>query len=553
MAGIKSLGIGSSNGLNMETIDKLRKADEGALIKPIEKSIDKYEQKIESISGFTKLLKDVKADTASIKDDYLYLQRTASVVGEGVSAIVEDGVDPQNINIKVEQLATEHIIQSDPLSSKTSSLATEDTQLIIRVGDKEHILEVKAGMQLKDLVSEINQKAGSDVGASILQTGPKEFRMVLRTKETGENHRIELVQGNEETTRPETTTETITTALPIGFDPYTGDPLLESFTPSADFLLTEKSDPLTGAVVPQKFSPYTGKPLDESHYPSKDGALPVEYTSEEVEVVENIPVDATKLNVNLHNDVQEPVNAHFVFNGAEITRESNEIDDMVLGLSFTLEEVTDENKRVNIKIGQDTNQIVDNLQSFVTHYNTLMSEVDNMTRYDPDADQIGIFLGENSINSVRTSINFLLRQVGPNGESIANAGLSFTREGQLEFDAFKFEQSLIDDPEMMQELLQGKKESLNGRDLQKDGLFYKLNETLDDLVNSADGSIINFEKSLETQLKRTKEEKESAVSRLDDRYETMANQFAAAGSSIGKLEKGFEAVNMQIKQSQASR
>ena len=553
MAGIKSLGIGSSNGLNMETIDKLRKADEGALIKPIDKSIGKYEQKIESLSAFTKLLQAVKTDTSSIKDDYLYLQRTASVIGEGVSAVVEDGVDPQNINIKVSQLASEHIIQSDPLTSKTASVATEDTQLIIKVGEKEHVLEIKAGMQLRDLISQINQEAGSDIGASILQTGPKEFRMVLRTKETGENNRIELIQGDEATTRPETFTETITTALPIGFDPYTGSALPEGSNPSKDFLLAEKKDPLTGAVVAQRFSPYTGEALEKSHYPAKDGPLPVEYSSEDVEVVENVPVNATNLNVDLYNEVQEPQNAHFDFNGAEITRESNEIDDMVLGLTFTLEEITGENKRVNIKIAQDTNQIVESLQSFVNNYNAVMSEVDNMTKYDPDANEIGIFLGENSINSVRTNINFLLRQVGPKGESIANAGLSFTRDGKLEFDSFKFEQTLIDDPALMQVLLQGKKETQSGRNLQDDGLFNKLNETLDDLVNSADGSIINFEKSLETQLKRTKDEKETAISRLDNRYETMANQFAAAGSSIGKLEKGFEAVNMQIKQSQASR
>lgn len=553
MAGIKSLGIGSSNGLNMETINKLRKADEGALVKPIDRSIDKYKQKIDALGTFTKILQETKTDTASIKDDYLYLQRTASVVGEGISAVVEDGVDPQNINIKVEQLAMEHIVQSDTFTSKTASVASKDTQLTIKVGEKEHVIEIKAGLQLRDLISKINTQAGSDVGASILQTGPKEFRMVLRTKETGENNRIELTQGTEATTRPEATTQTITTVLPIAFDPYTGTALPKDSNPSKDFLLAEKSDPLTGAVIPQRFSPYTGEPLAESHYPEKDGPLPQEFTSEDIEVVENVPVEATELNVNLYNEVQEPQNAHFVFNGAEITRESNEVKDMVLGLSFTLEEVTGENKRVNIKIGQDTSQIVDNLQSFINHYNALMSEVDNLTKYDPDAEEIGIFLGENTINSVRTNINTLLRQAGPNGESIANAGLSFTREGQLEFDAFVFERSLIEDPEGMQELLQGRKESKNGKDLQKEGLFYKLNETLDDLVNSADGSIINFEKSLESQLKRTKEEKESAISRLDNRYETMANQFAAAGSSIGKLQKGFEAVNMQIKQSQASR
>ena len=505
MAGIKSLGIGSSNGLNMETIDKLRKADESAIIRPIDKSISLYEQKIESIDGFTKLLHNVKDDTASIKDDFLYLQRTASVIGEGVSAIVEDGVDPQNINIQVEQLASEHIVQSDPFVSKTASLSNEDTRLIIKTGKHEQEYDIKAGMQLRDLVSAINEKSKSHVNASILQTGNKEFRLVLRTENTGESNKIELIQGTEDGTRPVTSTETISTALPI------------------------KTDPLTGQ------------------------ALPVEYKTEEIEVVENVKVPAVALNVNLYNEVQEPTNAQFVFNGAEITRETNEIEDMVLGLAFTLEEVTGENKRVNIKIDQDTNQVLDNMQSFVTHYNALMTEVDTMTKFDPDENEKGVFLGENSINTVRTRINSILREVGPKGESIANAGLTFARSGQLEFDSFVFEKTLMDDPQSMQELLQGKKETKNGKDLQENGLFYKLNRALDDLVNSADGAITNFGKSLESQLKRSEEEKKTATERLDSRYETMQNQFAAAGSAIGKMQQGFGAVEMQIKQSQASR
>jgi flagellar hook-associated protein 2 len=504
--GIKSLGIGSSNGLNMETIDKLRSADENAIVRPIDKSIGEYEQKIDSIGEFTKLLSTLRDDTKNIKDDFLYLQRTASVIGEGVSAVVEDGVEPQNINIKVDQLALEDIIQSDPFLSKSASIAPDDTRLIVKVGDDyEEEIDIKAGMQLRDFVSAINEQLKGVVNASILQTGESEFRLVLRTEETGSNQDIKLVQGTEAGTRPVTETVTISKELPL------------------------KTDPLTGAPLPQ------------------------EYETEDIEVVEHVDVPAVKLNQNLYNEVQEAQNAQFTFNGADITRESNTIDDMVYGLEFTLEEVTEKNKRVNIKINQDTNQVLDNMQAFVMNYNALMTEVDNMTRYDADEDKVGLFLGENTINSVRSSINNILRQVGPNGESIANAGVTFSRDGQMEFDSFAFEKSLLDDPDSMQVLLQGKKETKNGKDLQEDGLFYKLYEVMDDLVNSADGSIINFEKSLETQLKRTKDEKKTAIKRLDNRYETMQNQFAAAGSAIGKLQNGFESVNMQIKQAQSSK
>ncbi len=501
MAGVNSLGLASNAGLNMDTINNLRKADEKLIIKPIDKKIADYEQKIESLGEFSKLLLAAQGDVSTIKDEILYLQRTASVIGEGVSAVVEDGVEPQNITLKVEQLAQEHIVQSDPFKSKNSSVANEDTKLEIKVGKAVYEFDVKAGLQLRDLVGDINQRAGADLNASILQTGPEEFRMVLKAVQTGENTHIEMTQGQPERTEPKTTT--VEVPKPVKKDPETGQD------------------------------------------------LPIEY--ETLEVVENVTLPATNLSTNLYNELQQPQNSKFVYNGAEITRESNKIDDMVVGLEFTLEEVTGENKRVNIKIGQDSLKIVDAMQSFVNNYNALMAEVDNMTKYDPDKNEQGIFLGENMINSVRSSINSIIRSVNLDGKSLANLGIGFNQDGVMEFDSFTFENAVVNDPKGTQEVLQGKKETLNGKDLMEDGIFFKLYEVLDDLVNSADGSIPNFEKSLEAQLKRTRDEKKNATERLDSRYEQMQNQFAAADSAIGKMQKGFESVNMQIKQSQASK
>lgn len=502
MAGINSLGLGSQNtGLNMETINKLRGADEKLIVKPIEKKIDDYEQKIEALNTFSKSIVALREDASTIKDEILYLQRTANVIGNGVSAVVEDGVEPQNITLKVERLAKEHIVQSDPFKGKDASVASEDTKLEIKVGQATYEFDVKAGLQLRDLVGEINQKAGKDLNASILQTGPEEFRMVLKAQNTGESNLIEMVQGEPEKT--EQVSKTIQVPKPVQKDPLTGED------------------------------------------------LPIEYES--IEVFENVKKEPTKLSTNLFNELQKPENAFFNFNGADITRESNRVDDMIVGLDFTLEEVTDENKRVNIKIGQDSLKIVDAMESFVANYNLVMSDVDALTKFDPEKEEKGIFLGENTINSVRTSLNSIIRSVNSDGHSLASLGVSFAQDGKMQFDAFVFENAVVNDPKMVQKTLQGSKETKNGKDLLENGLFYKLYEALDDLVNSADGSITNFGKSLETQLKRTQDEKKASTERLDSRYETLQNQFAAADSAIGKMQKGFGAVDMQIKQSQASR
>ncbi|MDH5465047.1 MAG: flagellar filament capping protein FliD, partial [Thiovulaceae bacterium] len=231
----------------------------------------------------------------------------------------------------------------------------------------------------------------------------------------------------------------------------------------------------------------------------------------------------------------------------------NVIDDMVVGLSFTLESVTLPEQQVVIEVVQDTVQIIEQIEGFVAQYNALLTEIGNMTKFDLEENEKGIFIGENTITSIRTKINNLLTSLDKDGNSIADYGLNFLRTGQLELDKFTLMQKVKNDPENTQQYFKGTLEDYNGKEEIKNGLFYKINLALDDIVNSADGSITNFERSIERQLKRTEEEKKTANKRLDDRYETLANQFADADSAINRMKKGFESVEMQIKQSQASK
>ena len=510
MAGVTSLGLGSGSKLNGETITKLKDADTRAIIKPIERKIDEYEQKQASLQQFQKLLNATNSYTKELKDDGLYLQRSVNVIGDGVTSTVEDGVDPQSIAIKVEQIAKEHILQSDAFVSKGASVAADDTKLEIIVGDDNYKFDIKAGLQLQDLVSQINEKAGKSVKANILHTGKDEYRMVLRTKETGEGHRIDMIQGTEEKNEEKKTIEKI--PLPLPRDPETDEILI---------------DPETDLPFVQKY--------------------------EEVEVIEEIHVPATDLLANLYNNIQEAQNAVFTYNGAEIQRESNVIEDMVVGLSFTLESVTPLEQQVVIDVVQDTIQIIEQVEGFVAQYNALLTEIGNMTKFDLEENEKGIFIGENTITSIRTKINNLLTSLDKDGNSIADYGLNFLRTGQLELDKFTLMQKVKNEPENTQQYFKGTLEELNGKEEIKNGLFYKINLALDDIVNSANGSVTNFERSIERQLKRTEEEKVTANKRLDDRYETLANQFADADSAINRMKKGFESVEMQIKQSQASK
>lgn len=501
MPGITSLGIGSSAGLTGETINKLRNSDNQLIVKPIDRQIDDYNQKKESIAQLLTVIRQAKDFSSNLREDLLYLKRDVSVNGEGVSASVEGGVEPQTANITVQQIAKGHIVQSDTFASKTASIASEDTHLTIKVGKSTYEFDIKAGMQLRDFVGELSARTGKDLSASILQTGKDEYRLVLTNKMEGVENRIEMIQGTEASTKE--VERTVQLPLPIQIDELTGEPL------------------------PQEF--------------------------EEKTFTETVDVAATKLLKNMSNTIDEPQDAKFTYNGANIVRSSNTVDDMIVGLNFHLDQVTDENKHVFLDIHPDYSEVSQQMQGFVQAYNVLMADIDSMTKYDPESKEVGIFIADNSINSIRSGLNRIITKPNREGQSLAELGVSFSQDGTMEFDQFTFQGALMGDGDAVEDFFKGKNETHNGKDLQKEGLFYKITEFLDDLDNSADGSIVGFEKTLDRQLKRSQTEKKTAVERLDNKYATMANQFASADSAIGRVKQSFGAVDMQIRQSQASR
>lgn len=501
MPGITSLGIGSSAGLTGETITKLKNSDTQLQVKPIEKKMAEYEQKQESLSQLITVLHQAKDFSSNLRDDLLYLQRGVVVTGEGVTAYVEGGVEPQKANITVQQLAKGHIVQSDVFSSKTASIASEDTHLTITVGKAVYEFDVKAGMQLRDFVGELNSRAKADIQASILQTGDEEFRLVMSNQHEGIENRIEMVQGTE------ARTEDVTSTVEV-------------------------------PILPRDIDPISGKELE------------LEY--ETVEVTETLDIPATSLLKNLLNTLEEPQDAKFTYNGADITRSTNTVDDMVVGLTFNLEGVSSEDARVTLDIHPDYEQVAQQMNGFVQAYNVLAADIDSMTKFDPDKEEVGIFLGENSINSIRSGLNRIITSMDREGRSLAELGVTFNQDGTMLFDQMMFQGALMSDGQAVEEFFKGKNETHNGKDLQKEGIFYKITEFFDDLVNSADGSIVNFSKTIDTQLKRSKTEKETTEKRLDDKYATMAETFASANSAIGKVNQSFGSVGMQIKQAQAS-
>lgn len=443
------LNIASSI-LTQEVIDGLKKADESVQVKPLTLKIDKNTKKQADITALTTLVSNLKTSYADVANETAMLKRTVSAAGSGsVTASVEAGVAEQTVRLSVSQIAQVDSYQSKGFNSRSDTLEgiSSDQSLTLSVGDKSVDIKVGQSTTLEDIINQINDGAGDVLKASIVNTGGENgYKIILQSKESGEKNQIKFsVKGSDKTAADGA--KTVLKAL--GFD------------------ATEK------AVTDEKGN-ITGYNLEINTVDTSAGG----------------------------KQLQKAQDAKFNFNGIDITRSSNKVDDLIVGVTFNLNNVDEKNsttgalKESVITIGKDTDAVVKSLKSMVTAYNDLISNITTATSYDRDNDVAGTLNGMSEITGIKRKLQNLFESTNSDGKSLQNFGFSFTEKGVLSVDESKLKDAINKDYEGFKSFFANSTEYKNA------GVFgtNKINETL---KNDISGKLKINGKEIQIDLKAT--------------------------------------------------
>ena len=222
------------------------------------------------------------------------------------------------------------------------------------------------------------------------------------------------------------------------------------------------------------------------------------------------------------------------FNGVQITRSSNTIDDLITGVTITANDEVNS----NISIKQDTSAISDSISSFVTKYNDLMNNLNESTKYDTETKAAGTFQGNSEIKSLKSDISKYLLEVDSSGRSLSDYGVSLNDAGILEFDQSTFDSKISSDSADVEDFFRG--------DGTTDGFFTKYNSLLSNYIDTSDGILTRYNTQLSDEKKTLEGSRETAISRLDTKYATMVKKFSAYDSIISQLNSSFQSLSMQI-------
>jgi flagellar hook-associated protein 2 len=127
--------------------------------------------------------------------------------------------------------------------------------------------------------------------------------------------------------------------------------------------------------------------------------------------------------------------AKFTLDGISMTRDTNDITDVLTGVTFNLLQATTSGATLNISIGTDTSQITSALTTFVTNYNAYRDAViaQQATASDGTADSSAVLFGDGTMRDIMDALqNAMNSTVG--GLTMADLGLSFNENNELELD-----------------------------------------------------------------------------------------------------------------------
>ncbi len=553
---LSSLGI-ASGVLNYNVIDKLKKADEQLMVDPLKNKLDLIQKRDKALSQFITIASTVKGDIIDLAEGNTFAKVSTDVNGSSVNVQANDGVKPQTFDINVINLAKNDIYESKGFASLDTQITSQNTTVKLGVGGESANINLQAGATLSDLADAINN-ANTGVSAQIINTGigDNPYKLILKANDTGKDNIIEFDYGNiDDLGLNQIVYKSATYSSDTDSVNNSGsDQTFSVNVNGVNYSMTVTN----GESVSDFINAINNGELKDTNGNSLKG-INANFTNDQIQIslqhIGNISFDDTNLTTDINDNtnftnparIQTAEDAMFDYNNVEIERSKNKITDLIPGVTINL--VSTGDSQINIKSNID--EITKSIQQFVTDYNAMISNLQNLTAFDKDSGNVGLFQGNSDFTMMSstfssdlfdTLLDYTTTQSDLNGNSYqtkaifsaADMGFSMNRTGMLSFDVTKFQESYSKHPDLVEQFATS--------------AFTKIKTDFDRIATGNNSELELLSQELKNEEKDYQNRIDSMNQYLQTKYDIMAEQFASYDETINQLNTMSNSLNMAIQQ-----
>jgi len=247
---------------------------------------------------------------------------------------------------------------------------------------------------------------------------------------------------------------------------------------------------------------------------------------------------------SMASPTQNAQDAVAYLDGIRITSTTNTFQNTLNGVSFTLEAVSPDNgagglATTTMKIGTDTDAVVEKMEAFVTAYNEAVSFVTSQSKGLGSG--VGTLVGDSGLNAIKRRLqNMLTTSVEGNTsfKTLSQLGLATNRDGTLTFESSVLTKAIGDDFEEVVRLMAG--------DDNVGGIFKEYKSFLNNMTHSSNGLYANRKENIARVMGRIDDDILRMESRLDKRELMLMAQFTALEKMISLFNAQSDYLTQQM-------
>ena len=239
------------------------------------------------------------------------------------------------------------------------------------------------------------------------------------------------------------------------------------------------------------------------------------------------------------SSVQSATDAQLNVNGIEFTRSSNVIDDVLTGVSLTLNTVTD--GAANLNISQDNAQARANIVDFVTIYNEAQRQLKDLANSSNE----GALAGDSIFRSLTSSLRNIILGSSSSGSgdisSLSDMGISVARSGELAVDDTKLDDVLANNYADVIQMFSANTDDQATSSTDVAGLAGDINKLISEATES-DSYLVTQQATLTTANSERQEELADLAERMERVEERYNRQFLAMQQIIDQMNSTRESM-----------
>jgi flagellar hook-associated protein 2 len=262
--------------------------------------------------------------------------------------------------------------------------------------------------------------------------------------------------------------------------------------------------------------------------------------------------------------------ARLEIDGVEVSRPSNQIDDLIPGTTLELQGAS--SNPATITVQPDTDSVKDAIINFVGAYNQVVRDVNILTRTEnaiieeigyfseeereQARERLGMLQGDSMLNNMRSRLQTIMMNAYPttagqelnllaemgistNASGFNTGGVSASRlRGYLEIDEGALDGALQNNFDAVEDLFAN---DTDGDLIADSGVAVRTNEFTRPFVQSG-GIIANRSNTLDNQISQTEDDIRDYSERLDDYEQQLQREFGQMESAMDSLNDSQEAL-----------